>query len=276
MYEAYKSREGGSGESTSYDLVYFVFNADRSFLDELDATDYVLNNKPDGYNGYNYLTYSIKQLVLGMYEFTLKYGAPGSATQLDIGTLSFSVGGGTQHITNSISKVDYRDSTLLPSAMDFQGAIGVEVNSDGTNARVRGVEIYAPILEYSVSTQLLFEDVTTAYIDAVYNLCGKVNIQDFYGRPAKSVLFKGAHGQKKSSDRWELSFDFAYSPNMTNIAVGAITVAAKSGWDYLDIFYIPQPRINNLKMMLPGQATVHQVYYSGDFSALGLGTYQGV
>lgn len=268
MEENYVSRMGSSGESTGFDIIYTVMNNDLSYLNELDATGYVLQNKPGSYAGYGYLSYEIKQVVRGVYTFTLKYGTPGNATMMDIGTLSFNVGGGTAHITNSISYTSVRDTAILPDPMDYGGAIGVEVNDDKTKGRIRGLDIVAPVMEYSWATQFTAADVNDGYINDVFNLCGTINGAAFFGRPAGSVLFKGARGSRKGFDRWELSFDFAYSPNMTNIAVGNMTVTAKKGWDYLDILYIPQPRVNFVRMLTPGMATVHKVYQDGNFELL--------
>ena len=270
MSEAYLSRNGQKGEQTSYDLIYYTFGEPN----EITAETYVLQNKPATYNGYNFRTYSREQVVVDVYKWTLNYGSPGQQTTTGTATLNFNIGGGTQHITNSIANSRYRDTSLVTNDMDFGGTIGVELNDDGTKARVRGVEVYVPVLEYSYAEQFLNSDVTDSFIGNIYSVCGGMNNAPFYGRPAGSVLFKGCHGSKKGSEKWEITFDFAYSPNATNLSVGGITVTSKRGWDYLDVLYVAKPtRVNGMRVMLPGQATVHQVYPLVDFSLLGIGTH---
>lgn len=268
MEEAYLSRDGQRGESTAYDLTYYTFGE----ADEVLAEEYVLANKPDTYKGYAFRTLSQKQVSDTVYMWTLNYGSAGQQITVGIPTLSFNVGGGSTHITNSIANTRYRDTSLLADDMDFKGAIGVEINESGS-ARVRGVEIFAPVLEYSYAIQFENADITDSYIDAVFNTVG-MNDAEFYGRPAGSVLFKGCRGTRKGSEKWELTFDFAYSPNGIDVPVGGITVSSKRGWDYLDVLYVSNgDRVNGLRLMLPGQATVHQVYPLTNFANLGIGTF---
>ena len=268
MEEAYLSRDGQRGESTSFDVIYYTFGES----DELVAADYVIANKPATYNGYNFRTLSHTQVSDTVYVWTLNYGSAAQQITVGLPTLSFHIGGGSSHITNSLNNTRYRDASLLPDDMDFRGAIGVEISESG-NARVRGIEVHAPVLEYSYAIQFENSDITDSYIDAVFNTVG-MNDADFYGRPAGSVLFKGCHGTRKGSDKWELTFDFAYSPNGIDIPVGGITVSTKRGWDYLDVLYVANGnRVNGLRVMLPGQATVHQVYPLTNFANLGIGTF---
>lgn len=266
MSEAYLSRDGTRGEQTSYDLVYYTFDE----TNEVTAEAYLLANIPQTYRGYNYRTVAQKQITESVYMWTVNYGSVGQQIQPGVATLAFRAGGGTVHVTNSISNRRYRDSNLVPKDVDYQGAIGVELNDDGSKARVRGVDVYAPVLEYSYAEEFLNNVVTTAFIDNIYSLCGKVNSGPFFGRPAKSVLFMGAQGSKKGNEKWEIRYDFAYSPNVASLRVGGINVGAKDGWEYLDVLYVPNGRTNNLRVLAPGMATVHQVYESGDFSLLGL------
>ena len=269
MSEAFISRNGSRGEITSYDLVYYTFGESNA----VTAETYALANTPATYSGYNKRTIAGEQIVTDCYKWTVNYGSGSQQVTVGLPTLAFNVGGGTVHITNSIANSRYRDSSLIPNDINFGGAIGVELNDDGTKARISGVDVFAPVLEYPYGMEFLNADVTTTYIDGVFATIG-MNNATFYGRPAGSVLFKGCHGTKKGADKWELTFDFAYSPNGTSIPVGGITVASKRGWDYLDVLYKPNGRdaSTNIRIMSPAMATVHQVYPLTDFSALGIGT----
>ena len=216
MSEAYLSRDGQRGEQPSYDLIFYTFDEP----DEFAAEAYVLANIPPTYKGYNYRTLTQKQINDKTYCWTANYGSAGQQITVGLPTLSFNIGGGTQHITNSIANTRYRDASLLANDMDFGGTIGVEIDASG-KCRVRGVEVYEPVLEYSYAIQFENSDITEAYIDQLYDCVG-INDAPFYRRPAGSVLFKGCHGTKKGSDKWELTFDFAYSPNAVNLIVGKV------------------------------------------------------
>lgn len=87
------------------------------------------------------------------------------------------------------------------------------------------------------------------------------------------MLFKGARGSQKGVTKWEIAFEFAFSPNLTNLTIGAMTGISKGGWQYLDILYVSNGRNSKgLRIMAPGQVTVHTVYNSSNFAALKLGT----
>lgn len=268
--EAYISRGGTSGESVSYDLVYYSMYE----TDEAVAESAVRAVLPSAYLGFAMRSINREQLLDHLWKWTANYS---NQDTTDKPTLSFNVGGGTSHITNSISNTRYREPRLVSADVDYGGAIGVELNDDGSKARVRGVEVFTPLLEYSYSQQFKSEYITDAYVDGVFSVAGTVNSQPFYGRPAGSVLFKQARGSKKGSENWEISFDFCYSPNQSAFNVGSVSVQYKGGWDYLDVLYVPAGRSrtsagSGVRIMQPGMVTVHKVYYDGDFTRLGIGT----
>jgi hypothetical protein len=64
---------------------------------------------------------------------------------------------------------------------------------------------------------------------------------------------------------------FAASPNLSSIPVGSITVTAKKGWEYLWVQYETGVDEDAL-IKRPAYAYVEQVYRTGDFSTLGIGT----
>ena len=267
--EATISRAGSRGESTSYDLIYYSMYE----FDETVAQAAVLAAIPTDYSGFPFRTLAREQILPDLWKWTANYGSPGNQVTTERPVLSFSIGGGSSHVTNSISNQRYRDPSLVPQDINFKGAIGVELNDDGTKARVRGVEVFTPSLDYSYAQQFENADVTQAFIDGVNSVCGTVNSANFYGREAGSVLFRGARGGKKGSEKWEISYDFSYSPNLSAFSVGSITVSAKDGWDYLDVLYVKSGRTaKGIPILQPGMATVHKVYPDGDFTLLGIGS----
>jgi hypothetical protein len=143
--------------------------------------------------------------------------------------IGFDTTGGTQHITQSYSTVKYPSS-----APDLQHAI----NYDGQ--RVNGVDITIPALTFTEQYYKSSSEVTHAYRKTLAGLTGKVNNGTFRTYAAGEVLFKGSAGSQVMVDgtrKWQITYTFAVSPNLSNFYVGSILVAEKIGWDYLWVMY---------------------------------------
>lgn len=144
-------------------------------------------------------------------------------------SLSFEIGGGTVHITNSFETV----GSYAPAgqtAPDFQGAINV------TKDNVEGADIPARSFQFSLTKKYDDSVVTQAFIDNIYNLCVCVNTTTFRGRQPGEVLFLGASGSKRGKEKWEITYKFACIPN-GNFDVGSIAGITKRGHDLLWIRY---------------------------------------
>ena len=183
-------------------------------------------------------------------------------------SFSFDTGGGTQHITQSLSTIGrYAASGTAP---DFKGAIGV------THDNVEGVDITVPVYNFSETHYLSAAQVTTAYKGTLFQLTGKVNNGSFRGLAAGECLFLGASGSRRGTgpdDDWEITFRFAGSPNRTGITVGPISGIAKKGWEYLWVRYADtEDTGSNTLVKQPVAAYVEKVYEDGNFAALGIGT----
>lgn len=184
-------------------------------------------------------------------------------------TFNFDTGGGTSHITNSRSTIS--KTAAVGTAPDHKGAIGVT----GINS-VAGVDIVTPKFDFALT---VFKDsVTTAYLGNVYDLTGKTNnaqvVLTINGATLTfeigELLFRGASGGKTlGKGQWENTYRFTAIPNATNIPVGAITVPAKKGHEYLWVQYRPaEDGPSKTAGPVPFAAYVEQVYLSGNFALL--------
>jgi len=194
---------------------------------------------------------------------------------------TFDTGGGSQKITQSLSTV----ASYAPAgqaAPDFRGSIGV------SDDKVEGVDIVAP--QYQFTETKIFTDasVTTAFKLILFNLTGRTNNATFKGFAAGEVLFMGATGSKRGDEDWSITFRFTCSPNATGLSIGAtpetyyggyggsdgtITGIAKKGWEYLWVRYADF--VDTFAFALvkqPVAVYVERVYYSGNYSTLGIGT----
>ena len=94
----------------------------------------------------------------------------------------------------------------------------------------------------------------------------------FRGFAPGEVLFVGAAGSVRGPEDWEITFRFAASPNVANLAVGSIGGITKRGWDYLWIRYADM--VDDAARMLvkrPLSVYVEQVYPYTNFGGLGIG-----
>ncbi|MCC7409962.1 MAG: hypothetical protein IT442_17985 [Phycisphaeraceae bacterium] len=262
--ERYQSRtvSGDDGE-----LIYLI----RGTEDHAEARTQLLATAPTTLGSLHRDLDSVRveELHTGIWLGTVPY-AKSQFTQSEPQTgdsvYSFDTGGGTQHVTQSLQTI----GKYPTGAPDFKGAIGV------TRDSVEGVDITVPVYRFSETHIIDDDDVTAVYKGKLYSLTGKVNSSSFRGLAAGECLFLGASGSKRggpSGEDWEITFNFAASPNRTGLVVGDITGIAKKGWDYLWVRYEDaEDATAKALVKRPVAAYVEKVYDSGDFSDLGIGT----
>ncbi|NLX57683.1 MAG: hypothetical protein GXY74_01185 [Phycisphaerae bacterium] len=264
VQERLDSRPASIGRSSNIDLAYQVMGTS----DDQAAYDAVAAGAPASYRGMVRDTISLEPTErTDLWYATVRYVPPGGQKkdppETGESSFSFDTGGGTQHITQSLS-TSGRYGQSGDSAPNFHGAIGV------TSDSVEGCDITVPVYQFSETHYLADAQVNKA---AYFALTGKVNNAPFKGCAAGECLFLGASGSKRGTGDWEITFKFAASPNKTNITIGSITVASKKGWEYLWIRYhdVVDDTVNMI-VKRPCGAYVEKVYEEGSFSALGIGT----
>jgi len=181
-------------------------------------------------------------------------------------TFSFDTGGGTAHVTQSLSTIaTHTNPTQWLIAPDFGGAIGA--TADG----VEGTDIVVPLYQFSETHYLPATFVTPAYKATLFFLTGKVSSAAFKGFSAGEVLFLGASGALRGGGDWEISYRFAASPNVTGLAVGPITGISKEGWDYLWVRYLDaEDSAAKALVKVPAAAYIERVYARADLNDLGI------
>jgi len=200
----------------------------------------------------------------GLWDCRVRYVAP-EEKEPEVGESSFSfdTGGGTQHITQSITTVN-KYAPPGKTAPNFGGAVGV------THDNVEGVDITVPVYNFSETHYIANENVNKG---AYFALTGKTNNASWKGFAAGECLFLGASGSKRGSDDWEITFRFAASPNKTGLTVGDITDIAKKGWEYMWVRYADaEDAAAKAIVKKPVAVYIEKVYDEGDFSGLGIGT----
>lgn len=266
----------GEDSTSGYNrtLNYYTFNES----DEGAAATLVIDASPTTYEGIPRVGMSRKQITDTVFQFAVQYKLDSQQTQLsDPDTNTFNTTtvlnliGGTTHITNAIATTSYCKTGN--SVVDIKKTIGLDLKT----GQVRGVDVIAPVFDISVSTMFPNSVVTPTYIANVYSLVGRTNAATFKGFAIGEVLFKGARASKRGAENWEWSFEFSLQPNEADVDVDGITVPSstipKKGWEYIEVMYGDGTSdINSRKIQIPYQVNVHQVYKTGDFSLLKIGT----
>jgi len=196
------------------------------------------------------------------WKVTVRYESPDSGSPGDEPVFSFDTGGGNQHITQSLATVNRYGA----NAPDFKGAIGVTADA------VEGVDITLPVYSFSETHYLADSVVTNPYKGILFMLTGRVNVAAFRGFQPGECLFLGASGSKRGTEKWEISFKFASSPNRAGITVGGIGGISKKGWEYMWVRYADTEDAGAKAIVKkPVAVYVEKVYEDGDFSLLGIG-----
>jgi len=259
VVERFGSRESTEGDSPSIDLLLIIRGSD----DDVAVKVAALNNTPLVYDGLVRQSAHVKQIGPALWEGSVRYGKRQKEPETGESSYQFETSGGTQHITQSLGTTRYAPEGQ--TAPDFKGAIGATADS------VEGVDITVPQYSFSETHYLPTEVVTGGFKAALFALTGRVNASAFRGFQPGEVLFLGASGAKRGEEDWEITFRFAASPNVTGLTVGDITGIAKSGWQYMWVRYEDTEDENAHRLVKrPVSVYVETVYYSGDFSLLGI------
>lgn len=153
------------------------------------------------------------------------------------------------------------------SAPDFRN--GINISSEG---KVQGIDIEVPKFSFALTISWPIALITRAYQLTVAEMVGKTNDDDYFDLPKGSVKFLGANGRKQG-ERFPITYKFEYSPPEASFTVGDISVGAREGWWYTDIYRATTSDATaKKKIEFPHSVYLHRVYPYADFAALGLGT----
>ena len=191
----------------------------------------------------------------------------------EIGTVRIYVDttGGTAHVTQSENTSRYGSGT-----MEFDGAIGVRLNADGSQD-IEGVDIVIPV--FNVTVTKAYSKYNIPSLNEIYALTGKVNSSGFTisdSETGKSVsfsagecLFNGAQvGNLRSDGGIEVSYSFSGSPNRSGLTIAGVSGISKKGWEYVWVYYYPSTNSSNQPVLKALNVFVEQVYEIANLNAL--------
>jgi hypothetical protein len=192
---------------------------------------------------------------------------------------------GTQHITQSRGTVGAWDK--FGALTDPRGVWGGAINVRMENGQfsIEGVDIPSTSVGFEVGYVFSPGTITDAFLAGVVSLRDKFNNAPFYGFQAGEVRIASVTIEQRGVGNWDGTFQFACSPNGTNVQIGGtvtgtgsttggiITVTSKYGQDLLWVEYEKKENTSTyLPSIAPARAYVERVFDAGDFSLLGIGT----
>lgn len=271
VQERFQGRRPADGDRPTNEVPYLVTGDDSDVDDvEEDAKDALGAGADATLGGLKLLGWKIdERLNAGQFLGTATYGTGDEPGQKDTGDSSFSFDttGGTFNV--KVAKDQFGYAAGAGVAPDVK--LGINASDDD----VAGVDITIPQYGFSETHYIADDDVTDTYKGLLYRLTGTMNVAPFKGCDAGECLFLGARGSKRGRGDWEITFNFAASPNATALTVGDITDIPKRGWDYLWVRYEKTPLGaggDKVAVMVPKHVYVAIVYDNGNFASLGIGT----
>lgn len=249
--ERFDSRPLNVSRDPTATLIFNLWRSD----DELRIGAKLEDTAPALFDGLDADSYTLDPQGGGVWLANVNYKIRNQSSE------SFDTTGGTVHVTQSFGT--NRFGTLAP---DFQGAIGV------SDDRVDGVDITIPAYKFSETHFIPRIFVSTSYKNKLFQLTGKVNNATFKNFAAGEVLFLGSTGQRRGREDFEITYNFAASPNIGSIVfTPSITVLYKQGWDYMWLYYADEVDDGAHRIVRrPKAAYVERVYERADFGLLGL------
>lgn len=255
---------------------YYVHDA----LDETEVFDWMHGetdgepNVPPTLAGLPIADYSAdeKEEIHNDYELEVNYGLPQffSPQEPDTIEYAFSFQAPSALIKQSLETIAaYAPEDAPFGPANYEGAINV-VN-DGGKHRVEGFNFSPPPESYKLAYRAGSGVITGAYQKLVRSMQGKVNIIEFRGEPAGSLMLVRTSGGRDTSGLWYIEFGFAQIDNDTNIMVGEIEVEQKDGMDLLWAYYGATPDAQaNVITQTPKSVYVERIFKRVNFNALNL------
>jgi len=183
---------------------------------------------------------------------------------------SFDTTGGTHKITQSLETIHRVEADPADPAPDLKQAIGWD------GKRVNGVDVVVPKLEFDITAYYAPATITAGYMKDLARKTGRTNDGAWLGFDEGEILYMGSTGDGDvplaCGPRVKpipIVHKFAASENVTDLAVGDMTVPSKKGFEYLWVRYkqIESDDTTNI-IPKPVHAYVERTYEKTDFAAL--------
>lgn len=195
------------------------------------------------------------------FAFDISYSSQPTPAK-DEEEFSFEASAQTERIFQSISTTSFNPATK--STPNFGNAIGL------VNGQVEGAEPLTPFSTFSITKHWALAAVNQAYQLTIEGLVGSVCNAMFEGRAAGTVRLLGVNG-RRSGDKFPISYQFGFRPNVASFVVDTITVTAANGWDIIDTYYEYYEDTTTKKVTRRARCVyVHRIHPLVSWAGLGL------
>jgi hypothetical protein len=196
------------------------------------------------------------------FQFAVGYASQPPAA-VDEEEYEFSVSAQTEKIYQSIATTAFNPSGK--STPNFGGAIGLATGEP------QGVEPLSAFSTFSITKHWALSAIDLTYQGIIESLVGSVCSDAlFKGRAAGTVRFMGASGRRQG-DKFPISYQFGFRPNVSAFTVDAITVTSANGWDIIDPYYEFNEDATAKKVTRRARCVyVHQIHPLAAWAALAL------
>lgn len=212
-----KSREGSIAEQRL--ILHYVLTGE---WDASTARNYALAFAPSTVDGLYRMDVQPQPQGGGVTYFDVAYGP----FQRTVGQWSFRCTGSGASETIRASRAMRSKSSGAPDTQSL--------NIDETG-KVQGVEILVPQSVMEFTYRYASGAFTLAVARSINALVAKTNSTTWNGFAAGELLIMSAEAMQGTGTEAEAKISMGYRPNETNITVDSATLAAKRGWDILDI-----------------------------------------
>lgn len=259
-YETYDSRRWSVERSalrSTVDLKFILTGTEDDFVARLIVEASV----PGTYAGLVFQQYDMEHVGNGIWNVEAQFGI----ADLQESTYNWDTTGSTVHIDQSLETVS-RTSVNGGAAPDLKGLIGF----DGET--VRGTDVIVPRYAWNEQHIVAAERFTAEYRSTLFFLTGKTNASPFRGFKVGEVQFQGITASQRGFHAVEATYYFEASENLTNFAVGGITIPRKRGFEHVWVAHAKKEDGANHRVVKQVDAVyVERIFDAGDFATLGIG-----
>ena len=276
-------RDNRTGDATNRTLTYYVRSSDgtdivtdSAAISAALAQAVVDHGGASTHEGMPIRNVGVSEIRDGHIDVAIEYGlsdsSPAPAPSEGTAQYEFETRLASQQVKQSLATISSYDDTsqkpvgASPGSIDFGGAINVD-----NELRVNGTNIQVPVSRFRYRYRLNNGSVTEAYRLLIESLVGHVNSTTFKGRAPGTVRFEGVSGGKRNNTSEELTFEFAFRANVSNLTIGNITGINADGWDY--IWALPGKKADTTRggfSYSPLYVYVERLYPRSDLNQLGI------
>lgn len=224
-------------------------------------------------------SYGLNQLAPDAWEITVNYGA------VDLTPFprpSPPAGGSIRYLFSYRAQAEFfkvaKNTRRSTGALDFKTGINVDLDANDV-PRSQGMTAPPPTVTDRLEYQFSNGFITASYRNAVRQLLGKVNSNNFLDQPPGTMRFVEVNASVTSDDQVSIDFGFAYRPIQTVTISPGKSVTPETGHDIIWTFdptgFFIQPGGEEVAAATPKDVYASRVFDFANFANFAFPTIPG-